>query len=64
MLKEEKRKELLAYIRFLEKSKFNVYKMFKYYNNDDTGLGPVRDQHGTLQHGDKEKAEVLQQQFQ
>ena len=63
MIYKEKRRELVAHLRFLESSPANIYKAFKDYNKEDSGLGPVRDNNGFLQHGDKERAEILQNHF-
>ena len=64
MIREEKRKELVAYLGYLEKSKFNVYKTLKQLKGEHKEIGPVRGQDGILKYEDKEKAEAFLNQFQ
>ena len=63
MIQKEKRRELVAHLKFLHSSPNNIYKTFKNYNKEDAGLGPVRDRDGVLRHEDEDKAEILQEHF-
>ena len=61
---QEKRKQLIEYLRFLDKSRFNVFKVFKDARNTQEGIGPVRDKEGNLKYEDAEKVEIFNNHFQ